>query len=272
MVSLAGVAEASLSDGFKRWQSIAMPSNFVSEGSPVNEGEAFRVDGALFKVLSSIATNLGEMREAQVPLQQQSRPSRVYYRSVWQGQFNLIPIFKGVKIPYFRSLAPYGKGMACIRIKHLSQALITQERQALEISQLTIKFAKKSGLLKSASACELGINHGFEKSLRQREAIEDALRKTLAFVETKASDDVDDLGELSLRSSQLEASASSAKLRNAELESKATLAEQEAIKSKYEARTAKKTFAIVQYLMFESQQKSEEAKLHYEKLAEDLRQ
>ncbi|KAK4856242.1 hypothetical protein QYF36_015611 [Acer negundo] len=84
VVSLAGVVEASLSDGFKRWQSIAMPSNFVSEGSPVNEGEASRVDDALFKVLSSIATNLGEMRGAQVHLQQQSRPSRLYYRS-WKS-------------------------------------------------------------------------------------------------------------------------------------------------------------------------------------------
>ncbi|KAK0595959.1 hypothetical protein LWI29_011439 [Acer saccharum] len=76
--------------------------------------------------------------------------------------------------------------------------------------------------------------------------------------------------ELFLRNGQLEASIAMAELWSVKLESRVTSTEQEATKSVEDAKTAKETLAATQCTILESQQKVKDARLHYEKLIEDL--
>ncbi|KAK0582623.1 hypothetical protein LWI29_027759 [Acer saccharum] len=67
-------------------------------------------------------------------------------------------------------------------VEELTWALISQERQASEISRLRRELAEKNDVLKSASVSESKIKQGFEERLRQWEVTEDVLRKILAIV------------------------------------------------------------------------------------------
>ncbi|KAI9184860.1 hypothetical protein LWI28_001844 [Acer negundo] len=78
----------------------------------------------------------------------------------------------------------------------------------------------------------------------------------MAIAENKATSTVENLRELSSRSSQLEAIITKIDLRNDEHESRAILTEQEAVKFEGEAKISKETLTIIKHLMRESHQKS----------------
>ncbi|KAI9198114.1 hypothetical protein LWI28_010448 [Acer negundo] len=162
-------------------------------------------------------------------------------------------------------MANNSKWMCCGRV---SQALITQDRQATEISRLKKELTEKDDKIKSASVEKLQL----QKSLKQREVTKSALRRSLLTVEKKASMTTEHLSVLSLKSGQLKTDVAWVELKCSELESKHILAEQLAFKFDEEAKIAKETLTIAEHSILVSHQESEEAKLHYENLVEDLNQ
>ncbi|KAK0601393.1 hypothetical protein LWI29_023835 [Acer saccharum] len=96
------------------------------------------------------------------------------------------------------------------------------------------------------------------------------MRRLLASAKTKASVASKSFNELTLKNGLLEVDLARAELRCTGLEQKVILVKQAAVKLEEEAQLAKETLATAHHSMLESQQKSKEAKLHYEKLVTDL--